>query len=470
MRGRLVIAAAVSMLLALGCATPAWEQPPPPTQDRPVVQEGMFHRAELDNGLELLVLEDHRLPRVTIGVTVRRGEGVVSFDQAGLAVFTAELMRRGAGDWNALELSRAVDELGASLSIRAGWDSMSVGVAGLSRDLDALLEILSAVILRPRMDRREADRTRAETLAQLEKAKDDPGTLARWHLARALYDGHRYGRPQAGVPETVETLDAKKARSFYRSVFVPNDAIFYAAGDVDMASLLPRVGVALGAWERGEVLPPGPAPPEQVPAARKIVIVDRPDLVQARIILGHEGIARANPDRIAASLMNTTLGGGGFSARLMETLRAEAGLTYAVGSGYGLRRHPGPFVVSTFTRVHEVRRVLDLTLEELERMQQDPPSEDELAAARALLVGRFSLGLETSAAVLGALVNLEVYRLPPDSLDTYRGRIRATTTEDTARMARQLLHPDRLVIVLVGPAEALRPQLEQLGPVEVVEP
>ena len=145
-------------------------------------------------------------------------------------------------------------------------------------------------------------------------------------------------------------------------------------------------------------------------------------------------------------------------------------LTYSVGSGFGLRRHPGPFVVSTFTRVAEVRRVLDLTLEELEQMRQDPPSQDELAAARALLVGNFSLGLETSAAVMGALVNLEVYRLPQDSLDTYRGRIRATTSEDTARMASQLLHPDRAVIVLVGPAETLRPQLEQLGPVEVVEP
>ncbi len=468
--GRLVIAVALSMPLVLGCAKPAWEQPLPPTQDRPVIQDGMLQRAELDNGVELLVLEDHRLPRVTIGVTVRRGEGVVPFDQAGLAAFTAELMRRGAGDWNALELSRAVDELGASLSIHAGWDSMSVRVAGLSRDLDALLEILSTVVLQPRMDRREAVRARKETLAQLEKAKDDPGTLARWHLSRALYDGHRYGRPQDGVTETVETLDARKARSFHRSVFIPNDAIFYAAGDVDMASLLPRVGEALGAWERGEVLPPGPAPPEQVPVARKIVIVDRPDLAQARIILGHEGIARANPDRIAASLMNTTLGGGGFSSRLMETLRAEAGLTYTVGSGFGLRRHPGPFVVSTFTRVPEVRRVLDLTLEEIERMRQDPPSQDELAAARALSVGNFSLGLETSAAVMSALVNLEIYRLPQDSLDTYRSRIRATTSEDTARMASQLLHPDRAVIVLVGPAEALRPQVEALGPVEVVEP
>jgi zinc protease len=464
------IAVLFAALAVAGCRTPAWEQPPPPTRDRPVVQPGKLHRAELDNGLELIALEDHRLPRVAMGVTVRRGEGAVAADQAGLASFTAEVMRRGAGDWNALELSRAVDALGAQLSVSADWDSMTVQVSGLSRDLDALLDILSAVILRPRMDQREADRTRKEILAALEQAKDDPGTLAGWHLASAIYGDHRYGRPSDGAPETVEKLTVRAARDFHRKVFLPNDAIFYAAGDVDMDSLLPRVGQALGAWERGEVTEPGPPPPAIVPPARKIVIVDRPDLTQARIVLGHEGLARTDPDRVAASLMNSVLAGGGFSSRLMETVRSEAGLTYSVDSGFAMRRHPGPFVVQTFTRVPEVRRVLDLTLEEIARMRKDPPHEDELKRARALAVGQFSLGLETSEAVLGALVNLDVYGLPQDSLDTYRGRVRAVTTRDTARMAREHLHPERAAIVLVGPAETLRPQVEDLGPVEVVQP
>jgi predicted Zn-dependent peptidase len=135
-----------------------------------------------------------------------------------------------------------------------------------------------------------------------------------------------------------------------------------------------------------------------------------------------------------------------------------------------MRRHPGPFYVSSSTRVPEVRRALDLTLAELERIKREPPSEAELRDARALLVGNFSLGLETSAAVMNALVDLDVYGLPQDSLDTYRGRVRATTSEDTARMAQKLLHPGRAAIVLVGPAADLAPQLEGLGPLEVVDP
>jgi predicted Zn-dependent peptidase len=154
----------------------------------------------------------------------------------------------------------------------------------------------------------------------------------------------------------------------------------------------------------------------------------------------------------------------------MESLRSEEGLTYGVGSGFALRRHPGPFYVSTFTRVSEVRRTLDLVLAELERAKSDPPSEEELRDARALTVGRFSLGLETSAAVVNALVDLDVYGLPEDSLDTYRSRVRAIRVEDTARMAHTLLHPERAAIVLVGPAVDLVPQVEDMGLVEVVTP
>jgi predicted Zn-dependent peptidase len=186
--------------------------------------------------------------------------------------------------------------------------------------------------------------------------------------------------------------------------------------------------------------------------------------------MGHEGIARTDEQRIAAALMNTVLGGGGFASRLMERLRSEEGLTYSAGSGFSLRRHPGPFWVSTFTRVPEVRRTLDLALAELERMRERPPSETELRDAKALQVGQFSLGLETSSAVVAALVDLDVHGLPEDSLDTYRGRVRAVGVDDTARLARALLHPERVAIVLVGPAQELTSQVQDLGPVEVVVP
>ena len=200
-------------------------------------------------------------------------------------------------------------------------------------------------------------------------------------------------------------------------------------------------------------------------------MIDRPDLVQARIVITHDGMRRDDPDRIAIDLMNNVLGGSGFSSRLMALVRSEEGLAYGVGSFFAPRRRTGPFAVSTSTRVSEARRTLDLLLEELRAMRDSrPPSSQELVAAASYKVGRFGLSLETSAAVMSTLVSLDIYGLPEDSLDTYRTRVRAATRDDLAAAARQRLHPERAAIVMVGPAESLVPLLEGLGEIEVVEP
>jgi zinc protease len=465
-------AALLALWLALSCAAPrpAWELPPPPPRDAPVARPEALRRTGLENGLRVLLLEDRRLPRVVLGITLRRGAASESPGSAGLASFTADLMERGAGDRDALALAQAVEELGASLAVFAGWDSMGVHVSGLARDADRLLEILADVARRPRFEAGEAERVRGETLAALERALDDPGTLAAWHVSRAIYGDHRYGLPQGGSPETVSALDAEAARAFHRDVFVPSDAIFSASGDFEPEVLLARVQALFGDWQGAAPPADAPPPPDPAPAARRVVIVDRPDLEQSHVSLGHEGISRTDDERIAAQLLNDALGGSGFSSRLMQRLRAEEGLTYGVWSGFSLRRAAGPFLVSTSTRVPETRRVIDLMLAELEGARVRPPGADELRDAQMLAVGEFALGLETSGAVAAALVDLDVYGLPEDSLDTYRARVRAVTTAEVARTAERLLHPERAAIVLVGPAAELRTQAEGLGPVEIVQP
>jgi zinc protease len=426
---------------------PIWDQPPSPAADSPVVTPGSLHRFELDNGLSVIVLEDHRLPRVSLGIGLRRGAASVEPDRAGLAGFTAELMKRGAGDRDSLELASAIDALGSVLSVRANWDSITAQIWGLTRDLDSMLGILADVVLRPRFDDDEAVRARGELLAAIERAIDDPHYLERRFASVALYSGLREGL-----------------------MFIPNNAILFASGDLDAVELLDRVGAAFGSWPAGEIPDAGPPLPAPTPSARRILVVDRPDLTQTQITLAHEGIARTDPDRIAATLLNEAIGGSGFSSRLMQRVRADAGLTYGVSSRFSLRRGGGTFSVSTSTRVAEVRRVIDLLLVEFARARREPPAGLELEAMRALEVGQFALGIETSDAVLDSLVNLNVYGLPEDSLDTFRSRVRAVTAADVERLALKLLHPDRAAIVLVGPAEDLTPQLKDLGPIEVVHP
>jgi zinc protease len=268
----------------------------------------------------------------------------------------------------------------------------------------------------------------------------------------------------------VAKLDAKTARAYHAKLFVPNGAIASVTGDVDPTVVIAALRARFGAWQQGALVDPGPPPPARTPEQRKIVVVDRPDLGQVRIVIGHEGIARTDDDRIPLSLFNLVLGGSGFSSRLMTALRANEGLTYGASSSYGMRRAPGPFFAATFTRVEKLRAALDILIAELERARSQPPAEDELSWARTLATGSFSMGLETSDAVTAALVDLDVYGLPEDSLDTYRTRVRAVTPEQIAAVARAHLHPERAAIVLVGPAKAIVPQLDGLGAFEVVKP
>ena len=464
----------------LGCAQwqptkPAWEQPPPPLKQGPVVSADALTRTRLDNDLVVLLLEDHRLPTVSLSLTVRSGAGAVDPRRAGLAELTAELMNRGAGDRDALVLAEAVDALGASLSVSAGWDSMTATVSGLSRDLDFLLGILADVVRAPRFDAVEVAKARSEQLAGLEAANDNPAELVRREAMAVLYPEHRYGLPISGLPETVQALDEAAVRDLHGAFFVPGNAIVSVSGDVDPATFLAQLAAGFGDWSPpagGDLEPAGtPAPPAITPTGRRIVIADKPDLNQARILIAHEGIARTDPRRVTASLLNATLGGSGFSSRLMAKLRSEEGLTYGVRSGFSRRSQPGPFSVSTFTRVPETRRAVDMVLAELEGIRSDRrQNPEELAKAKSYMVGQFGLGLETSAAVLAGLVRLDVYGLPPDSLDTFRARVSAVTPDRAHRIADELLHPARAAIVLLGPAESLAPQFEDLGAVEIVSP
>lgn len=472
-RGLLGVGVAIA-LLAIGCAgigaRPAWEQLPPPIAEGPIVPQQRLHRAKLDNGVSVLILEDHSLPRLALGVVTRRGAESESTAQAGVASLTLDVMKRGAGSRDALALARAVEEMGASLSASTGWDSASVGVSGLSEDAERLFDVMTDVVRKPRFDPGEVARARAEQLAAFEQEKDEPHALAGKQMARVLYDGHRYGVSIDGEPATVAKLDAAALRAFHARLFTPDQSIVYVVGDVTAADALAQVRTHFGVWPAAAGLERGVPAPDPTPASRRVVIVDRPDLAQASLAIGHEGISRRDPERIAADLMNTILGGGGFLSRLMTKVRADEGLAYGIGSGFSLRWYPGPFLVSTSTRAAEAGRVVEITLGQMEAMRAEAPSAAELQLVKSFSSGRFVLGLETSTAIAGSLVDLDVYDLPPDSLDTYRTRVQAVTQNDVAAAARRLLHPDRVAIIAVGPAAALRPQLERFGPVEVVAP
>ncbi len=452
-------------------APPAWEAAPPAIAVGPVVPSERVHRVHLESGLELFLLEDHSLPRLEIGWLARRGIGSESRAEAGITALLAEVMERGAGKRGALALAQAVERLGADLSVGASWDSVTVELTGLSEDREALFSILRDVVRAPRLEAKEVKRAREQQLAALDSDKDDPRALVSRQLAEVLYPAHRYGIDPSGSPETVTPLRRRHLQQWHARLFDPAHSIAYAVGDIDLETFQKSAEQLFGDVPvAASPLPETPPPPAVTPAERQIVVIDRPDLVQAQIALGQEGMARTDPDRVAVSMMNSVLGGGGFLSRLMSRVRAKEGLTYGIYSGFSTRSQPGPFTIRTFTKAEQTAEILTSVLEEVAAIRgARPPDAEELDGAKRLSAGRFALGLETSSAIASSLLDLEVHELPPDSLDTFRSRVREVDLAQVSAQAARL-HPDRMAIVVAGPAELVAPQLEAFGTPVIVQP
>ena len=285
-----------------------------------------------------------------------------------------------------------------------------------------------------------------------------------------MYGTHRFALPVSGTPETAAKLDAKTARAYHQRLFVPNGAIASVTGDVDAAAVIAALRERFGAWPSGALADPGPPPPAQAPAQRTIIVVDRPDLGQARIVVGHEGIARTDDDRIAVSLFNLILGGSGFSSRLMDALRAERGAH--------LRRLVRLFAAARARAV--LRR--DVHARRVDaRGARHPARRARARAQRAARRGRALLGAHARD---GQLLDGARDLRRGDGRARRPRRVRAAEGQPRhlsharargdarghGAVAHAHLHPERAAIVLVGPAKAIVPQLEGLGPVQVVKP
>jgi zinc protease len=224
-----------------------------------------------------------------------------------------------------------------------------------------------------------------------------------------------------------------------------------------------------GHWPGGgPASPPYTAAPEKL-CAPGIYLLDRPDLTQSEIRVGHLGMPRSHPDYFAIKLMNYILGAGGFSSRLMSRIRSDLGFTYGIRSTFAFRRAPGPFLVSTFTPAANTGAVVREITAVVREMRDAGATASELAEAQSYHVGHFPLGLETSRGIGNQVIGLDLYDLGLDYLRRYCDQIRAVTLKAAARAAREHLQPDNLVTLVMGPAAQVADSLRELGPVHLID-
>lgn len=425
--------------------------------------------AALDNGVSVMIMEDHRFPTVFLQLQINGAGGLYEpSDKLGLSDATASMLREGTKTRNSKKIAEDVDRLGATLNAFAGFGSTGavISASGLSDNFDEWFGLLTDILLNPTFPSDELEKYKTRTKVQLKQQRSQPFMLAYERFNRAVYGNH----PAAVVMPTEESINAltsDKLATWHQDRYVPQGAILGIAGDVDAKALIPKLKKWLADWKRTdfkEVLPPNPTPAKE----KKIYLVDRPNSVQTTITMGNIAIDRLDPDYIAVNVMNRIVGGGP-AARLFINLREEKGYTYGVYSSLSAGKYPGPWSASGDVRSEVTEGAMTEFLKEINRIRDEKVPEAELDECKRSLVAVFALSLEQPTQLLSYGITRKYYGLPDDYWDTYPGKLMAVTAENVQRVARKYIDPSAIQVVAVGEGSKIKGVLEKFGPVEVYD-
>jgi zinc protease len=434
------------------------KEKPDPKLVLPAVQ-----RRKLSNGLDVLVVEHHELPVVSLNLVMKMGAAGDPADKAGLASITADMLDEGTATRSSLEISDQLARIGSSLNIGAGWDSTTASMRTLTRHLDRALEIYSDVISNPAFPEKDFERLRLQRLAALRQQRDSPDAIAGLVFQTVLYGrGHPYGHPLAGDEASLTGLSGADVRGFYETYYRPNNSALIVVGDVKPDAVVAKLEKAFAGWKSGHVpaVDVSAAPLQRDHSA--IYLVDRPGSVQSVIQIGQVGAPRSSPDYFPLFVMNRILGGAS-SARINLNLREDKGYTYGANSAFSFRRGAGPFTAQAPVQGFSTKESVYEFMKEIRGIRGEiPVTPAELEAAKQSIVRGFPRNFETPDQIAGNLELIVTYDLPDTYFNSYIERVQAVSLEDVNRVANRYLQPDRMAIVIVGDRNSIERPLRTL--------
>jgi zinc protease len=433
--------------------------------ERPVIWPPRA-RTTLSNGLEIVLVESHTIPKFTGQLFFRSGNAVVAAAAPGLADMTATVVRTGTTVRASREIEEDLRRMGADLSSGAGADTSVISFAGLVDFSKGVLRLVSELTQHASFPADEFERERRQLVEGLRIERTTPGFLAGERMRKVLFGEHPYGTISPTEAQ-VEGYGLEQLKDFYRKYYRPGNALLVMVGDFEPKAMLAQVENVFGSWVAGEVdEAPNPSLPEL--HGRRVYLVHLPGAVQAQIVVGNRAITRRHPDWLRLTLANSIYGGA-FNSRLVMNIREQKGYTYSPRSGaHPLRQH-GYFTISAAVRNDVVAATLTEMFYEVDRMRSTPVGEEELADARNYLTGLFSLGLATQDGLAGQLATSTLERLPEDYLETYRERILALTAGDVFDAAQKYFDSANAQIVIVGDRAQLETQAALFGKLEVYD-
>lgn len=424
---------------------------------------------QLPNGLSLHLVPRGPLPLIAVRLVIRAGSAFDPVDKLGVGDFAARLFRRGAGGMSADEISDEVDFVGANLGGFANEENVILSLSTPTKHFERMFEMMARVLLEPEFPESEVELARRRALAALLTDLDDPGTLADRALIRAMWGNHPYGHEGVSGKKDLQAYTREDLRWFHQQRLGPANAHLYIVGSFSPKAVRATVERSLGQWTGGPQDIPQVAPWAGLARPGEVIVVDKPEQTQVQMRIGGGGVPRGHPDHFPLITMNSVLGGS-FTSRLVREIRVKRGLSYGAGSAFDMLSAAGSFTVSSFTRTESINALVDVSLGEVQKMRERGPTAGELQTVQRYIAGLYPARLETNEAISGAIADVIHYGLSENWVSEYRERVAAVKVKEAAAAARAHLFGHERVLVLVGNAEQLRPQVEQYGPLTVWRP
>ena len=413
-------------------------------------------RFELKNGLTVMVVENHKLPRVSIQLSIDNPPSLEG-EKAGVSSLAAGLLGNGSTNISKDAFNEEVDFLGASLNFGAS----SAFASSLSKYFPRILELMADAAINPNFTEEEFQKEKEKLLTGLKSQEKDVSAMAgRVQSAIAYGKEHPYG--EFATEETVNKVSLEDAKKFYQTYFNPNNAYLVIIGDVDTKAVKKLVKKHFNSWEKGaQVLTNWKNPVASNEAT--INFIDMPNAVQSEVSVQNVvNLQMKDPDYLPTLMANRILGGGG-SARLFQNLREDKAYTYGSYSSIGNSK----YVPSRFRAYASVRNAVTDSaavqiLEEIQKITAEPVTQKELDAAKATYVGNFVMALERPSTIANYALNIETEGLPKDFYKTYLERINAITVADVQQAAGKYFSTENTQVVVTGKGKEVLENLEKM--------
>jgi len=432
---------------------------PEPSFSSPAIET-----ARLSNGLDLYVVEDHRLPLLQVEVLIKNGWAADPADRPGTASLTSELLDEGTKSRSALEISEERKRLGAQLFTGSFFDGSFVGLNVLKKYEAEGLALLADIVQNPTFPKEELERQRELYLGRIQQEEKEPFTAAIKTYLTQLYDeGHPYGQPftGSGTKESIQAIERDDLVKFYTANYQPNNAAIIVVGDTTLSEAQKMIQSAFKGWKKGDAgIKEVPTP--KTLGSTRVVIVDKPGAAQSVIVVGHLGIRRKDPDYLAVNVMNNAFGGQ-FTSRINMNLREDKGYSYGASSFFVDTRSIGPFALFAPVQTDRTKEALHEIVKEMrDIIGPRPLSDSEVVDSKNNLIKGFPQNFQTVGGVANQVLSLVMHDVDLDDWKTYIDRVEAVDGQIATRAARDHLNPNALLVVVVGDREKIESGIAEL--------